>query len=109
MQLYGYQGSAISLPAYTQLRVGFGENTITAAAGKPAIACIDGLELVTACSDDSHASLRAFAGEGAPAVMAVRVINSRAPHMEFHAGAGKNVFADGTAQMCIRDRYLAVS
>lgn len=97
VQLYGYQGSAISLPAYTQLRVGFGENTITAAAGKPAIACIDGLELVTACSDDSHASLRAFAGEGAPAVMAVRVINSRAPHMEFHAGAGKNVFADGTA------------
>lgn len=97
VQLYGYQGSAISLPAYTQLRVGFGENTITAAAGKPAIACIDGLELVTVCSDDSHASLRAFAGEGAPAVMAVRVINSRAPHMEFHAGAGKNVFADGTA------------
>lgn len=97
VQLYGYQGSAISLPAYTQLRVESGENTITAAAGKPAIACIDGLELVTACSDDSHASLRAFAGEGAPAVMAVRVINSRAPHMEFHAGAGKNVFADGTA------------
>ena len=97
VQLYGYQGSAISLPAYTQLRVESGENTITAAAGKPAIACIDGLELVTACSDDSHASLRAFAGEGAPAVTAGRVINSRAPHMEFHAGAGKNVFADGTA------------
>ena len=94
--LSGYQGSEISLPVPAELRINAGENTITAAAGKPAISCSGWLSLSTECSDGKHPSLVASAGAGAPAVTADRVMAYRAPHIELIAGEGSTVFAGGT-------------
>lgn len=94
--LNGYQGPEIGLPTPAELRINAGENTITAAAGKPAISCSGWLAIRTECSDSSHPSLTASAGAGAPAVMADSLTDSRAPHVTLRAGEGSTVFTKGT-------------
>lgn len=97
VQLRGYQGSEISVPAAAGLTLlGSAGNTVTAAAGKPAISCSGWLQLSTMCEDGKHPSLVASAGAGAPAVTADRVIAYRAPHMELCAGEGSTVFSEKT-------------
>lgn len=95
VELYGYQGPEISLPASTQLWLESGSSTITAAAGKNAISCGGWLNIRTECSDSSHPSLTATGAAGLPAVRADRLITYRAPHVELNAGEGSTVFEKG--------------
>ena len=96
VELYGYQGPELSLPASAQLRLQSGSSTITAAAGKYAISCGGWLDIRTECSDSSHPSLTATGAAGLPAVRADRLIAYRAPHVKFIAGDGGTVFGSDT-------------